>query len=64
MVWESDICTQYSRCAFVCPIRDRDKPERKAVNMAQQPPLRLQEKENGHFLLFGDRMLVANATGC
>ncbi|MGR9087777.1 MAG: pyruvate:ferredoxin (flavodoxin) oxidoreductase [Gammaproteobacteria bacterium] len=103
-------CTGCSLCVDVCPIRDPEKPERKAVNMAPQPPLREQESINWHFFesledfdrsgihpnkipeamhlrplfefpsacagcgetpyirlatqLFGDRMVVANATGC
>jgi len=103
-------CTGCSLCVDVCPIRDPLKPERKAVNMAPQPPLREQESVNWRFFesirdfergalhhnkipeamhlkplfefpsacagcgetpyirlatqLFGDRMVVANATGC
>lgn len=103
-------CTGCSLCVDVCPIRDPGKPERKAVNMAPQPPLREQESVNWDFFmqikdiersalhhnkipeamhlqplfefpsacagcgetpyirlatqLFGDRMMVANATGC
>jgi pyruvate-ferredoxin/flavodoxin oxidoreductase len=103
-------CTGCSLCVDVCPIRDSAKPERKAVNMRPQPPLREQESVNWRFFesirdydrgalhrnkipeamhlrplfefpsacagcgetpyirlatqLFGDRMVVANATGC
>ncbi|MGR8940123.1 MAG: pyruvate:ferredoxin (flavodoxin) oxidoreductase [Gammaproteobacteria bacterium] len=103
-------CTGCSLCVDVCPIRDPEKPERKAVNMRPQPPLREQESVNWRFFesirefdrgalhhnkipeamhlrplfefpsacagcgetpyirlatqLFGDRMVVANATGC
>jgi pyruvate-ferredoxin/flavodoxin oxidoreductase len=103
-------CTGCTLCVQVCPIRDRDNPERKAVNMHPQPPLRAQERENWNFFLqipepdrrrlhpnklpeamhlqplfefpsacpgcgetpylrlvsqlFGDRMVIANATGC
>ena len=103
-------CTGCSLCVDVCPIRDRDNPQRKAVNMKPQPPLREQESVNWRFFeaiedydrsglhhnkipeamhlqplfefpsacagcgetpylrlatqLFGDRMVVANATGC
>ncbi|WP_020562688.1 pyruvate:ferredoxin (flavodoxin) oxidoreductase [Methylosarcina fibrata] len=103
-------CTGCSLCVDVCPIRDPKLPERKAVNMRPQPPLREQEKINWRFFeriretdrgalhhnklpeamhlrplfefpsacagcgetpyirlatqLFGDRMVVANATGC
>ena len=103
-------CTGCNLCVQVCPIRDRQQPKRKALNMAAQPPLRIQERENWSFFeqipdyrrsalqhnkipeamhlqplfefpgacsgcgetpyirlatqLFGDRMVVANATGC
>ncbi|MGJ0485071.1 MAG: pyruvate:ferredoxin (flavodoxin) oxidoreductase [Methylomicrobium sp.] len=103
-------CTGCSLCVDVCPIRDPKMPERKAVNMRSQPPLREQESVNWRFFeslrdyergrlhhnkipeamhlrplfefpsacagcgetpyirlatqLFGDRMVVANATGC
>ena len=103
-------CTGCTLCVQVCPIRDRENPERKAVNMHPQPPLRAQERENWNFFLqipapdrrllhhnklpeamhlqplfefpsacpgcgetpylrlvsqlFGDRMVIANATGC
>ncbi|MBE0435081.1 MAG: pyruvate:ferredoxin (flavodoxin) oxidoreductase [Methylomicrobium sp.] len=103
-------CTGCNLCVEVCPIRDKANPERKALNMAPQPPLREQEKINWDFFeklpdyartslhpnkipeamhlqplfefssacvgcgetpyirlatqLFGDRMVVANATGC
>ncbi|MGR9045289.1 MAG: pyruvate:ferredoxin (flavodoxin) oxidoreductase [Gammaproteobacteria bacterium] len=103
-------CTGCSLCVDVCPIRDRENPQRKAVNMKPQPLLREQESVNWRFFesiedyartglhhnkipeamhlqplfefpsacagcgetpylrlatqLFGDRMVVANATGC
>ncbi|MCB4358322.1 pyruvate:ferredoxin (flavodoxin) oxidoreductase [Quatrionicoccus australiensis] len=103
-------CTGCTLCVEVCPIRDKSNVSRKALNMAEQPPLRAQEAENWEFFLklpdydrrivkrgtvpgamllpplfefsgacvgcgetpyirlatqlFGDRMLVANATGC
>jgi len=103
-------CTGCTLCVEVCPIRDKSNASRKALNMADQPPLRVAEAANwGFFLglpdydrrdvkrttipgamllpslfefsgacvgcgetpyirlatqLFGDRMLVANATGC
>jgi pyruvate-ferredoxin/flavodoxin oxidoreductase len=103
-------CTGCGLCVDICPIRDKSNASRKALNMAPQPPLREQEKENwSYFLtlpehdrrtlnhatikgamvlqplfefsgacvgcgetpylklatqLFGDRMVVANATGC
>ncbi|MEA1888613.1 MAG: pyruvate:ferredoxin (flavodoxin) oxidoreductase [Pseudomonadota bacterium] len=103
-------CTGCGLCVDVCPIRDRNKPERKALNMASQATLREQERKNWVFFLelpdydrskvrestlpgamllqplfefsgacegcgetpylrlasqlFGDHMMVANATGC
>ncbi|MCC8190897.1 MAG: pyruvate:ferredoxin (flavodoxin) oxidoreductase, partial [Planctomycetes bacterium] len=103
-------CTGCGACVFTCPARDKNNPERKAINMAPQPPIREQERINVNFFekipytedglfplntvkgsqlrqplfefsgacagcgetpyiklatqLFGDRMLIANATGC
>jgi len=103
-------CTGCGLCVEICPAKDKSQVGRKALNMADQPPLRAQEAENwGFFLsipefdrtqlnpkilkntqlleplfefsgacsgcgetpyikllseLFGDRILVANATGC
>jgi pyruvate-ferredoxin/flavodoxin oxidoreductase len=102
-------CTGCTLCVDACPRKDKEDPNRKAINMAPQPPLRESEKENWEFFLsipdvertaismnlknsqllrplfefsgacagcgetpyvklasqlFGDRMIVANATGC
>jgi pyruvate-ferredoxin/flavodoxin oxidoreductase len=104
-------CTGCGMCVEVCPGKNKANPELKAINMAEQPPLREAEKANWDFFLntipnpdrrelkantvkgsqlmeplfefsgacagcgetpyvklvsqlFGDRMLVANATGC
>lgn len=103
-------CTGCTLCVEVCPIRDKSNVSRKALNMAEQPPLREAEVANWDYFLglpeydrrlakrstlpgamqlqpyfefsgacvgcgetpyirlatqlFGDRMLVANATGC
>jgi pyruvate-ferredoxin/flavodoxin oxidoreductase len=103
-------CTGCTLCVDICPIRDKSNVSRKALNMAPQPELLAQERENWRFFetlpeydrsslksntiagsmimqplfefsgacvgcgetpyvklasqLFGDRMLVANATGC
>ncbi|RPI88047.1 MAG: pyruvate:ferredoxin (flavodoxin) oxidoreductase [Chloroflexi bacterium] len=103
-------CTGCTLCVEVCPAKDKKNPERKAINMADQPPLREAEAENWDFFLslplvdrsaisvksvknsqlleplfefsgacagcgetpylkllsqlFGDRTLIANATGC
>ena len=103
-------CTGCTLCVDICPIRDKSNVSYKALNMAEQPPLREAERDNWTFFdqlpefdrsqlktntiagsmilqplfefsgacvgcgetpyvklasqLFGDRMLVANATGC
>jgi pyruvate-ferredoxin/flavodoxin oxidoreductase len=103
-------CTGCGLCVQVCPIRDKQNPQRKALNMLPQAPLREQEIGNWRFFdslaeydhrklknssipeamlreplfefsgacegcgetpylrlasqLFGERMVVANATGC
>jgi len=103
-------CTGCGLCVDICPIRDKQNPEHKALDLIPQPPLREQEKQNWNFFLqlpeydrrelkvdslkgamtlqplfefsgaclgcgetpyiklasqlFGDRMVVANATGC
>jgi pyruvate-ferredoxin/flavodoxin oxidoreductase len=103
-------CTGCGLCVHVCPAKDKSEPKRKAINMAPQIPIRLQERENYAFFLdipefdrskvkintvkgsqllrplfeysgacagcgetpyvkllsqlFGDRALIANATGC
>jgi pyruvate-ferredoxin/flavodoxin oxidoreductase len=103
-------CTGCGLCVHVCPAKDKTEPKRKAINMAPQMPIRLQERENYAFFLdlpefdrtrvktntvkgsqllrplfeysgacagcgetpyvkllsqlFGDRALIANATGC
>jgi len=103
-------CTGCQLCVQVCPAKDKKEPKRKALNMAEQLPIREQEAENWDFFLnipemdrtkvepsniknsqllqplfefsgacagcgetpyiklvsqlFGDRMVIANATGC
>ncbi len=103
-------CTGCGICVDICPAKNKTQTRLKALNMAPQPPLREQERENWNFFLtipeldrrrlkvgtirqqqvqeplfefssacsgcgetpyiklatqlFGDRMLVANATGC
>lgn len=105
-----DDCTGCNLCVEVCPAKDKSNASRKALNMAEQAPIRDQENENWDFFmsipdmdrsqvkvnsirqqqvqrplfefsgacagcgetpyvklatqLFGDRMVVANATGC
>ncbi|MGB7711635.1 MAG: pyruvate:ferredoxin (flavodoxin) oxidoreductase [Microcoleus sp.] len=103
-------CTGCGLCVDVCPAKNKSQPKLKAINMAEQLPLREPERENWDFFLslpnpdrrelklnkinqqqmqeplfefsgacgacgetpylklvsqlFGDRMVVANATGC
>ena len=103
-------CTGCEICAHICPARDKQNPERHALNMSLQEPLRENEVDNwNHFLsipefdrskinlrlikeqqlqeplfefsgactgcgetpyiklmsqLFGDRLVLGNATGC
>ncbi|MCG8313463.1 MAG: pyruvate:ferredoxin (flavodoxin) oxidoreductase [Pseudomonadales bacterium] len=103
-------CTGCTLCVDICPIRDKQRANHKALNMAPIEPLREQEKINWDYFLtlpdmerkdikvntmkgsmlletlfefsgacsgcgetpyiklasqlFGDRMIVANATGC
>ncbi|MCA9973276.1 MAG: pyruvate:ferredoxin (flavodoxin) oxidoreductase [Anaerolineales bacterium] len=103
-------CTGCSLCVEVCPVKNKQQPKFKAINMAEQMPLREPERANWEFFetlptvdrtqlplnqvkynqllqplfefsgacagcgetpylkllsqLFGDRTVVANATGC
>jgi pyruvate-ferredoxin/flavodoxin oxidoreductase len=103
-------CTSCGLCVEACPVKDKRQAGRKAINMAEQPPIREREQLNWEFFLglpevdraqvnlgtiknsqlmiplfefsgacagcgetpyiklatqlFGDRMIVANATGC
>lgn len=103
-------CTGCGACVHVCPAKDKKNPDHKALQMAEQIPLRESERENFSFFLelpevdrtlpkintvkgsqflqplfefsgacagcgetpyvklvsqlFGDRAVIANATGC
>ncbi|MBK8985429.1 MAG: pyruvate:ferredoxin (flavodoxin) oxidoreductase [Chloroflexi bacterium] len=103
-------CTGCTLCVEVCPVKNKQQPKFKAINMAPQIPLRDAERENWDFFLnlpevdrtsiplnqvkysqlleplfefsgacagcgetpylkllsqlFGDRAMIANATGC
>ena len=102
-------CTGCTLCVEVCPAKDKRQPDRRALAMADQAPLRAQEHDNFQFFLglpepdraqvsldikgsqffqplfeysgacsgcgetpyvklltqlFGDRLVMANATGC
>ncbi|MES0490599.1 MAG: pyruvate:ferredoxin (flavodoxin) oxidoreductase [Leptospirales bacterium] len=103
-------CTGCYLCVEVCPAKDKENPERRALNMVPEGPIKEQEMENWDFFttipevdrtlvkhdsvkgsqylqplfefsgacagcgetpylklatqLFGDRMIMANSTGC
>ena len=44
-------CVGCSSCVSVCPAKNKEQPELKAINMQPQPPLREQERENYKFFL-------------
>ncbi len=44
-------CTGCGNCVENCPAKSKEGPDRKAINMAKQPPIRMQEKGNWEFFL-------------
>jgi pyruvate-ferredoxin/flavodoxin oxidoreductase len=44
-------CTDCGLCVHFCPTKDKTEPKRKAINMAPQIPIRLQERDNYAFFL-------------
>ncbi len=44
-------CTGCGACVNVCPAKSKTEPDKKAINMSYQPPLRQPEKENYAFFL-------------
>ncbi|MGQ9501539.1 MAG: pyruvate:ferredoxin (flavodoxin) oxidoreductase [Anaerolineae bacterium] len=44
-------CTGCALCVEACPAKDKTQVGRKAINMAPQPPIRAQERENWEFFL-------------
>jgi pyruvate-ferredoxin/flavodoxin oxidoreductase len=44
-------CTGCTVCVEACPAKDKQNPERKAINMTDQPPLRDAESANWNFFL-------------
>ncbi len=44
-------CTGCTLCIEACPAKNKLEPARKAINMAAQPPIREQERENYKFFL-------------
>ncbi len=73
-------CTGCGACVFNCPAKNKENPEKKALSMVHQLSVRENEIDNYAFFLglkcgetpyvklltqlFGDRLAVANATGC
>ncbi len=58
-------CTGCGVCVEACPAKDKADPERKAINLAMQPPLRESETANWDFFLSlpdVDRTLVSPST--
>ena len=44
-------CTGCGACVQVCPAKNKQQPDRKAINMESQPPLREPERANYDFFL-------------
>ena len=44
-------CTQCGLCVRMCPAKNKSEPERKAINLEPQPPIRESEKKNWEFFL-------------
>src|SRR5690606_17916137 len=44
-------CTGCALCYEVCPVKNKQQPELRAVNMAPVAPLRAQETENWNYFL-------------
>ncbi len=44
-------CTGCGLCVEVCPAKDKTQVGRKAINMADQPPIRERENVNWEFFL-------------
>ena len=44
-------CTGCGACVNACPAKNKEKPDRKAINMESQLPIREQERENYAFFL-------------
>ncbi len=44
-------CTGCGVCVSTCPAKNKAEPDKKAINMAFQPPLRQTERENYQFFL-------------
>jgi pyruvate-ferredoxin/flavodoxin oxidoreductase len=59
-------CTGCGACVEACPAKNKADPSKKAINMASQPPLRFQERDNYNFFLDAipdyDRTAIGNLT--
>jgi pyruvate-ferredoxin/flavodoxin oxidoreductase len=44
-------CTGCALCVHVCPAKNKKQEGLKAINMAPQPPIRMQERDNWEFFL-------------
>ncbi|HEY0721624.1 MAG TPA: 4Fe-4S dicluster domain-containing protein, partial [Gammaproteobacteria bacterium] len=44
-------CTGCALCFDICPVKDKENPGRRALNMRPQPELRASERENWEFFL-------------
>ncbi len=44
-------CTGCGVCVHMCPAKNKEQPQKKAINMEFQPPLRQSERENYEFFL-------------
>jgi pyruvate-ferredoxin/flavodoxin oxidoreductase len=44
-------CTGCTLCVEICPAKDKSNPKHKAIDMAPQMPLRMQERDNYRFFL-------------
>jgi pyruvate-ferredoxin/flavodoxin oxidoreductase len=58
-------CTGCALCVEACPAKDKQNPERKAINMADQPPLRAAESDNWNFFFSlpeADRTVMSPGT--
>ena len=53
-------CTGCELCVEICPVKDKQNPERRALNMEPQLPLRESERVNWDFFLTLDEHLPAS----